>query len=179
MDKALAEIVYIGITSQAPNGRKSSGAVRFYQHAHQALSLFKNGDADLFHVYIAGKLAEYAAKNQLHKDSLTADHVYQLFGLREESTVNVTRGDLETIEQQRVDEFLAANPNAFLLNMSKTAISTQCSRSRASSQERDIPTVPTAPTTTDVIAEEDDHQCKDCGKTFKNLTNHKKCPKRA
>ena len=64
---ATNETDYFGLTEQSGTLRDPPFVVRFAQHAISAINIFKT--ADLWHVYMAGKVAEYVVKNRTSRVS--------------------------------------------------------------------------------------------------------------
>ena len=60
---ATNETKYIGLTEQTGTDAEESFEVRFGQHARSAINIFKI--SDMWHIYMAGKLAEYVVKTGL------------------------------------------------------------------------------------------------------------------
>lgn len=97
-----------------------------------------------------------------------------LFESVKQSDVVGSRYELETIEQEKIDEFLSLNASTILLNTSKTEIQgSSRSRTRTSSQAR----IPEAPRINAIVEEPveaaNPNQCPKCNKVFKRLSMHK------
>ena len=121
---ATGDTKYIGLTEQGSAHGEDSFEVRFGQHGRSAVNIFKT--ADLFHIYMAGKIAEHVAKNGLiHVSTEVVRSVFRPKLLHEGM---FAPRELQELETRVIQEYVSAGDTIFN-TLKRPDVVRSCSRS--------------------------------------------------
>lgn len=84
---------------------------------------------------MAGKVAEYCAKNGISKSDIDFELFNKVFKVRTIASVMCERDDLERLESEAIAKFRQENPDRLLLNVCKNGAFGKSKKTKTSIEE--------------------------------------------
>ncbi len=93
----------MGLTEPEGQGSLQSNEVRFQQHKRKTIEVFKN--SDLFHIVLAGKVAEYMTERGITR--VSPDLLDQIVYTKTVIKDSFKPGDLQKLETQTINKYIS------------------------------------------------------------------------